>query len=246
MVQRTLVLVGHGSHLNAKSSAPVFAHAARIRALGVFDEVRTAFWKEEPSLSRALDGCWAEDITIVPVFISGGYFTGQVIPREMRLAGPLTRRDGQALRYTKAIGSHPALANVILQRASEAGGTGAETLAVLGHGTPRNPRSEQNVFDQAARVQAIGKFAKVTTVFLDQEPNMRDLPTLVPAGDIVVVPLFVADGWHVGETIPEDLALDGPETMRDGRRIRYSGAVGTHPAVVDVILELANEAATLD
>ena len=52
---KALVIVGHGSHLNAESSAPVYAHAAAIRATGAFDEVRECFWKEEPSMREVFD-----------------------------------------------------------------------------------------------------------------------------------------------------------------------------------------------
>ena len=57
-----------------------------------------------------------------------------------------------------------------------------------------------------------------------------------------MVPLFIADGWHVGETIPEDMALDGVSTIRDGRSLRFAGAAGTHPAVAGVIAEMVEEA----
>jgi len=240
---RALVLVGHGSHLHPDSSASVHGHADRIRSCGAFDEVRAAFWKEEPSLSRAFDGLQADDVTVVPVFISGGYFTRQVIPREMRLGGKLTRLDGRLVRYTEPIGAHPALARVILQRATEAGAQPEDALAVLGHGTPRNPESERNVYIQTDQVRELNAHNEVTTVFIDQEPNMEKVFDLVSAETVVMVPLFIADGWHVGETIPEDMALDGVETRRGGRKLRYARAVGTHPAVADVILELANEAA---
>lgn len=239
----TLVLVGHGSHLNPNSSAPIWAHARALRDTDRYAEVRVGLWKEEPSLSRCLDGCDATEVTVVPVFISAGYFTNEVIPREMRLDGQLTCRDGRRIRYTDPVGSHPALAKVIVERAREAGAQPGDALAVLGHGTPRNPKSEVNVFEQAERVRSQGAFAEITTVFLDQEPNMRDVLSLTSAETVVVVPLFIADGWHVGQTIPEDLALDGPETRRDGRRLRYAGAVGTHPSVAGVIAELAEQAA---
>jgi len=238
-VSRGLLLVGHGSHLNPDSSAPVRRHAAAIKRLELFDEVRVGFWKEEPNLSRALDPFQSKDVTVVPVFVSAGYFTNEVIPREMGLSGPVSDVRGTGVRYTPPIGSHPALARVIVQRALEAGGRPGDALAVLGHGTPRNPESERNVYEQAERARALGPFEEVVTVFLDQEPNMREVFTLTRAETVVMVPLFVADGWHVGQTIPEDLALDGPETRRAGRRLRYAGAVGTHPSVVDVILELA-------
>lgn len=242
-MSRAIVLVGHGSHLNANSSAPVYQHAAAVRKAGVVDEVRVAFWKEEPALSRAFDGLVADDVTVVPVFISAGYFANEVIPREMRLSARKSCVDGRTVRYAAPIGSHPALAKVVLQRAEEAGAQASDALAVLGHGTPRNPDSERNVYLQAERVRETGRFAEVKTIFLDQEPNMRGVFQMVTAETVVVVPLFVADGWHVGETIPEDLALDGVETRRGGRKLRYAGAVGTHPSVADVILELAAEAA---
>ena len=66
---------------------------------------------------------------------------------------------------------------------------------------------------------------------------------------VVVVPLFVADGYHTQEDIPEDMGLcedyrDGwavPERV-DGHDIWYAGAVGTEPLTADVILERAADA----
>ena len=49
----------------------------------------------------------------------------------------------------------------------------------------------------------------------------------------------MADGWHVSETIPDDLGIEEGELKRDGRCLRYAAAAGTDPGVVDVILELA-------
>jgi len=213
-----------------------------MRERGEFDAVRVATWKEEPSLPRALDGFRPDDVTVVPIFMSNGYFTSEVVPREMGLMGRLSHVHGHTVRYTAPVGSHPALARVIVQRAHEAGATRNTAVAVLGHGTPRNAKSEANIYEQSERVRAMGEFDEVVTVFMDQEPNMRGLLDAVVAETVVVVPLFVADGWHVGSTIPVELALDGPETRRAGRRLRYATAVGTHPMVADVIAELAEEA----
>lgn len=241
-MSRGLLLVGHGSHLDAASSEPFYAHAARMRERGVFDEVRVATWKEEPSLPRALDGFVPDDVTVVPIFMSDGYFTSEVVPREMGLTGRISCVQGHTVRYTAPVGSHPALARVIVERANEAGATRETAVAVLGHGTPRIAKSEANIYEQSERVRAMGLFDEVVTVFMDQEPNMRGLLDAVAAQTVVVVPLFVADGWHVGSTIPEELALDGPETRRAGRRLRYATAVGTHPMVAEVIAELAEDA----
>jgi sirohydrochlorin cobaltochelatase len=243
MERRAILLVGHGSHINANSSAPVHQHAETLRQRGDF-EVRTAFWKEEPSLARALDGVDATDVTVVPVFISTGYFTEQVIPREMRITSRLSQIDGKVVRYTLPVGSHPALAQVVIQRATEAGAMRQDALAVLGHGTPRNPNSAANIYRQAEHVRAAGLFDEVVTVFMDQEPAMDRVFALATAERVVMVPLFIADGWHVDETIPAALSLDGAEARQGGRRLRYAAAVGTHPSVADVIGELVAEAAT--
>lgn len=234
-----LVLAGHGSHLNGNSSAPVLAHAAELRRRRAFEQVYTAFWKEEPSLARVLDGVTANEVVVVPVFISNGYFTKTVIPREMRLDGPLTVRDGQRIRYTAPVGADSTLANVVVERALEAGATAADVVAVLGHGTRRESESEKNVYAIADSVRAKGKFAEAGAIFLDQEPGMLDLLEIFAATTVVVVPLFIADGWHVGQTIPADLALDGAETRKGGRTVRYTPPVGTHPMVADVIARLA-------
>lgn len=235
----TLVLAGHGSHLNANSSAPVRALAAEMRRRGGFDEVRLGFWKEEPSLSRCLDDCADPEVVVVPVFISNGYFTKSVIPREMRLTGALTERNGQRIRYTAPVGADPAFAQVIIERAREAGATADDAVAVLGHGTRRESESERNILATAERVRATGAFAEAGAIFLDQEPGMLDLLTLFSATTVVVVPFFIAEGWHVGQTIPADLALEGAETRRDGRVVRYARAAGAHPAVADVVAKLA-------
>ncbi len=233
--KQTLVLVGHGSHYNRQSSAPVFQHAARMRKRGLFDEVRVGFWKEEPSLARCLDGLSAGVATVVPLFMSSGYFTEQVVPREMKLSGSLTQRGALSIRYTGPIGAHAGIADLIRERAREAGADASTAIAVLGHGTPRNPNSEKTIYEQAERVAKAREFAEVVTVFLDQEPGMGRIWELTRAYHVVVVPLFMSDGWHVDETIPDELGLSGQQALRGERVMSYTPAIGTHPRISGII-----------
>ena len=56
-------------------------------------EVECAFWKEEPSLRDALflfDPESIREVYVVPNFISEGYFTQTVVPRELELDGRIT------------------------------------------------------------------------------------------------------------------------------------------------------------
>ncbi|GGM73533.1 sirohydrochlorin cobaltochelatase [Halarchaeum rubridurum] len=266
---QALVIAAHGSHLNPGSSEPTFAHAETIRAAGAFDEVREAFWKEEPSFREVLRTLESEEVYVVPLFVSEGYFTERVIPRELRLAewdvsawdSDGTDADHATLRatdvdktvhYCGPVGTHDAMGDVIVERArsiTEGRDLTDFGLAVVGHGTERNENSAKAIHYHADRLRRSGLFAEVRAVFMDEEPEVDDVATLFETDDVVVVPLFVADGFHTREDIPVDMGLtddyrtgyDVP-TAVDGVRIWYAGAVGTEPLVADVVLERAADA----
>ena len=267
---QALVIVAHGSHLNPDSSTPTHQHADTIRASGAFDEVRTGFWKEEPSLREVLRTVEADEIYLVPLFISEGYFTEQVIPRELRLDGwdvsewnsdglsadtaTLEATDtGQTIHYCGPVGTHEAMTDVLVRRAETVTGdpsVGDECgFAVVGHGTERNENSAKAIEYHADRVRDHDRFDDVQALYMDEDPEVDDVTDFFDTTDIVVVPLFVADGFHTQEDIPEDMGLtddyrtgyDVPATV-DDYRIWYAGAVGTEGLTADVILERAADA----
>lgn len=257
---RALVIVGHGSHLNGESAAPVMQHTAALRARAdvrsLFGEIQPAFWKEEPALRDVLAMLSSREVVVVPLFISEGYFTEQVIPRELGLGGPAPRHelvDGKWVHYCEPVGTHPHMTDVVIRRARAVVGAGPvspdETaIIIVGHGTLRNENSAQSVITQVEALRARGLFAEVEAVFMDQPPFVDQATEVVRAGEIVVVPYFIADGYHTQEDIPEDLGIAAVRgvyqnpTVVDGRRIWYSGAVGTAPEVTDVILDRARAA----
>jgi sirohydrochlorin cobaltochelatase len=269
-MKTALVIAAHGSHLNPGSSAPAFAHADRIRATGAFDEVRETFWKEEPSFREVLRTLVADEAYVVPLFISEGYFTEEVIPRELRLDGwnvdawdsdgtnaghaSFRARDvGTAVHYCGPVGTHDEMSDVIVRRAESVTddpdvGAGVG-LAVVGHGTNRNENSAKAVEYHADRIRARGRFDEVRALFMDEAPEIDDVTDHFEADDVVVVPLFIADGYHTQEDIPADMGLtdDGnsgwetPATV-DGKRLWYAGAVGTESLLADVVLERAADA----
>ncbi|WP_435318230.1 CbiX/SirB N-terminal domain-containing protein [Haloarchaeobius sp. TZWSO28] len=267
---QALVIVAHGSHLNPESSTPTYAHADTIRDAGGFDEVREAFWKEEPSFREALRTVESDEVFVVPMFISEGYFTEQVIPRELRLDGwdpakwdsdgtsasqaTLHAEDvDKTIHYCGPVGTHDAMSDVIVKRAETV--TGDTTvgdgfgLAVVGHGTERNENSAKAIEYHADRIRDMGRFDEVQALYMDEEPEVDDVTDYFESEDIVVVPLFIADGYHTQEDIPEDMGLtddyrkgwDTPAEV-DGHRIWYAGAVGTEALMADVVLERAQEA----
>jgi sirohydrochlorin cobaltochelatase len=254
---QSLIIIGHGSHLSADSSAPVYRHAAAIRRLGVFHEVRECFWKEEPSMREVFDLVEADVVYVVPLFISEGYFTEEVIPRELGLNGPApstTARSGRIVHYCAPVGTHPWMTRMILQRAEETAGlSDAEAreagLIIIGHGTERNSNSAEIIYRVTQGAREAGLFGRVETGFLDQEPGVADVLAGMADRRVVLVPFFIAEGWHTQETIPDDLGLNrpavAPVTELQGRLVHYAAPVGTFPEVADIILQRAREAGAM-
>ena len=251
---QALIIIGHGSHLNAESSAPVYAHAAAIRATGAFHEVRECFWKEEPSMREVFDLVESDEVFVVPLFISEGYFTEEVIPRELGLDGPapsVTRKLGKTIRYTGPVGTHPSMSRMILRRAEESAGLTDEQarragLIIIGHGTERNSNSAEVIYRVSREADEAGVFGHVRTGFLDQEPEVGEVLEAMEERSVVLVPFFVAEGWHTQETIPDDLGINrpavSPVTEKDGRTVFYASPVGTFPEIARIVLERAREA----
>ena len=142
--QAALILVGHGSTLNPDSSQPTYQHAETVRRQGIFGEIACAFWKEEPSLREVLGMVRSRTVFVVPNFISEGYFTQEVIPRELRLTGKTTQIEGQTVHYCDPVGIHPSMTKLLLQRADDlAPGVPRDqcSLIIVGHGTGLNDQS---------------------------------------------------------------------------------------------------------
>ncbi len=245
---KALVIVGHGSHLNEDSSLPVYEHAARIRERfgGEYDEIVECFWKEEPAMRHVLDTVEAEDVCVVPAFISEGYFTQQVIPRELGLAGPVTCKDGKIIRYAGPLGTFEGMADVILERAEDLLrdkeiAPGCWALVLLGHGTDLNKSSGGVIYMNAERIKERGLYDLVEVGFLDQDPQIAEVVESVEAENVVLIPVFIAEGWHTRETIPEDLGLTGEVTRLADKTIFYGAPVGTHPSMAALIAARARE-----
>jgi sirohydrochlorin cobaltochelatase len=264
------LIVAHGSTVNPESSAPTLAHATEIRRRKIFAEVECAFWKEEPSLRDALflfDPRAVRDVYVVPNFISEGYFTQTVVPRELLLNGPTTKRaNGQIWKYCEPVGNHPMMTELLLKRAREVapGAVPAETsLLIVAHGTDLNENSAIAAKREANKIRALEKYAAVLNVYMEEPPLVSDWRKLTKTENVVVVPFFISDGLHSYEDIPvllgiavavhADRGQPGsplPATARgeifrhnpyaiDGRSLFYAPSIGTDPGFADIILEQA-------
>ena len=259
-----LLIVGHGSTVNPDSSAPTWAHAREIERRKLFAKVQCAFWKEEPSLRDAqflfADGV-IKEVLVVPNFISEGYFTQTVIPRELELAGAVTRRgDGQIWKYCEPVGSNPIVTELLLARAREVApdvDPREAALLIVAHGTELNDNSAVAAKREAERIRSRGEYASVLNAYMEESPLISDWDKLTSAPNVIVVPFFIADGLHSYEDIPvllgiepsthaaataqarlSDVFRQNPHHLR-GRSLFYAGSIGTDSRFADVIIEQA-------
>ena len=269
-----LVIIGHGTTLNADSGAPVFQHAAELRRRACFAAVREGFWKQDPQVVEVSRELRLPRVFFVPLFVSEGYFSEEVIPRALGFppstAGSparVMRRGEQTLVYCKPVGTHNRITEVLLARAREvieqfpfprAPKPSDTTLFIAGHGTEQNENSRLAIERQVNRIQSLGHYAAVHSIFLEEEPRIPSCYGLARTKNLVVVPFFISGGLHVNEDIP--VLLGEPErlvkqrlqagqptwrnpTEKQDKRVWYAPSVGSESRLADVVFERAREAA---
>ena len=264
-----LVVLGHGTELNAQSAAPVWQHAAALRRRTcLFAAVQAAFWKQEPSIQAVLAGLVAPRVFIAPLFISDGYFCGQVIPEALGFGVSRVRREAAQERYyCRPIGTHESMTKVILARAALAWCSSFRFRAPPSRRTPRclwpacngkSAESRKAIEHQVEMIRAQRIYADVHAVFMEEEPRIAGCHALARTKHCVMVPFFISDGLHVVEDIPVLLGEPGNiikarhaagqptwrnPTEKHGQLFWYASSVGTEPGVAEVILERVREAA---
>jgi len=269
-----LVLLGHGSTVNAESGAPVCLQAAELRRRKCFAEVREAFWRQAPQVKQVLSELTAARVFVVPLFISEGYFSEATIPGELGFGGGgpghfsrVQQRGAQKLFYCKPLGTHDRMTSVLLARAREIvekfpfprpPKPEDTTLFIAGHGTEQNLNSRKAIERQADLIRALGLYAGVHGVFLEEEPRIGECYQMAQTRNMVIVPFFISDGMHAREDIPvllgeaervvqqrlqRGLPTWRNPTERKGKLVWYATSVGSEPQLAEVILDLVREAA---
>lgn len=209
------------------------------------------------------------EVYVVPNFISEGYFSQTVVPRELELNARITKRsNGQIWRYCEPVGNHSMMTDLLLKRARDIApeaGPAETSFLIVAHGTDLNENSAVAAKREAEKIRALGKYAAVLNVYMEEPPLVSDWRKLTQTPNVVVVPFFISDGLHSYEDIPKLLgipvaagaerpALVGESTppvtahgeifrqnpyALAGRNLFYAPSIGTDPGFADIILEQA-------
>ena len=117
---------------------------------------------------------------------------------------------------------------------------------------------------EAEKIRALGKYAAVLNVYMEEPPLVSNWRKLTKTRNVVVVPFFISDGLHSYEDIPELLGIavaagvdrgrpgSAPPATRsrgevfrgnpykiDDRLLFYAPSIGTDPGFADIIVEQA-------
>ncbi|MBG88799.1 MAG: cobalamin biosynthesis protein CbiX [Verrucomicrobiales bacterium] len=223
----TLVLVGHGSALNGEFSMPTNRQAAELRSRKVFGQVLEAFWQTEPDLSGVLRGAAGRRVFIVPMFLSEGYFTEEVIPREMgfECLGEKQYSRSQTIGEQDVyccgpVGTHETMTEVLLASAQgvieqhpfpRAPKPADCSLFVAGRGTSNNENSRKVIESHVELIGERGIYRDVHASFMEEDPKIEACWTKAETKNLVMVPFFISAGPHSYEHIPK--MLGEPERM---------------------------------
>jgi len=226
----SLILVGHGSTLNADSAGPTFQHAENLRARKIFRHVLESFWKQEPYVWSILRQTWTPRVFVVPLFISEGYFTQEVIPRELGLThegasgfSSIQKRGNQTIFYTAPVGTHPSMNRSLLARAEEVvtqsspestPGKKESSLFIVGHGTGNNENSRAIIEHQVRLIREQDIYRDVHAIYMEESPRVGECYQMAETENLVVVPFFISDGLHSFEDIPMMLG-ESEENVRE-------------------------------
>jgi len=138
------------------------------------------------------------------------------------------------------------------------------SLLIVAHGTDLNENSAVAAKREAEKIRALGNYAAVLNVYMEEPPLAADWRNLTTTPNVVVVPFFISDGLHSYEDIPVLLGIvvaagvdrgrlgsappatssrgevfrRNPYTI-DGRSLFYAPSIGTDPGFADIIVEQA-------
>jgi sirohydrochlorin cobaltochelatase len=115
-------------------------------------------------------------------------------------------------------------------------------ILLVAHGSTRSGASAEPVLDLARALRARG-FPEVRTAFWKEEPFLHQALETTRASIVVVLPVFLAEGYFSRAVVPRELGLEYGWNRVGGRAVRLLPPLGTLPEMADLVAARAREAA---
>lgn len=269
--KRAILLVAHGSTTESETGA--LARKLRTDIFYADDldiAVEVAFWKEEPSIDTALARVDADEVYVLPLLMSDGYFFRECFPAMLDIEarpGEWQAHHGREVFYDFPVGESPFLRSVLLEIVADsdrqisekpaedsvASFTDADaTVLLVGHGTPRNNESTKEVLQRVHMLREELPHRDIRAAFIDDSPALSDVFNEVE-GHVIVVPWFIADGMHPTVDIPAALVLPKRNPGQwfldhdnSGRAVVLTPALGSIATFRRIVIQMAHAAFNAD
>ncbi|WP_054007298.1 sirohydrochlorin chelatase [Cypionkella psychrotolerans] len=215
------LIVAHGQPSSPGPAAAELADlAAKVAAHLPGQTVASATLAEPEALSAAIAKLGPGGL-LFPVFMAGGWFTRTHLPARLTTAG------AQGWQVLEPLGCLTTLHDLAVKTAAEALQTRAGPIILAAHGSSKTSVPSDIAHHVANKIRAeLG--CAVQVGFIDQSPQLKDLPGLGP--EALCLPFFAASGGHVTTDIPEAL-------LRAGFTGTQLPALGLRPEIPALIAE---------
>lgn len=224
-----VLLVGHGSSLHASAAACLSMHAEKLRERQLFADVRHATLNAGPKPEDVLAGFGGVSrILVMPYFMTDGYLSHMATTRRLGVY-----QNDPRITVCPSIGMCPQLLDLGVDIAEEhraqKGWPKTEwDLLLVAHGSSKDPASRRGTEKLASKISGRVSASSVLISFIEEAPFVGEV-----AKDLkrptVVIGLFAAPGGHALDDVPEELE-------KSSVPVDYTGAIGGHPKMVDVIM----------
>ena len=109
-------------------------------------------------------------------------------------------------------------------------------LVLAGHGSHISAETAGVVWGYVDRLRQMGAADEITAGFWKEQPALSRVLDSVAADEVVIVPVFTAQGYFTRDVLPAEMGLTGALTVRGKRRIHLTPPVGEH-ALLDAIVD---------
>ncbi len=108
-------------------------------------------------------------------------------------------------------------------------------LILAGHGSHISPDTAGLIWSYVDKLRSWGIADEVTASFWKEAPAFNQVLATVQSSEVVIVPVFTAQGYFSRTVIPNEMNLDGSRTQQDNRTIYYTPTLGEHPDLTTII-----------
>lgn len=231
-----VILVGHGS-LRQASGASMIRLAALLRKQGVAPVATAGFLNfSQPTVADAVERCarkGATHLTIQPYFLISGYYVKRVLPKlvaEAKAAHPhLTFSVADAFEY------HPALVQMLLNRAAAERTEENCGLLLIAHGTP-HAEANAPLYRVVEAIRECSSYQVQMSFMEINEPSIAEgVQALAEqeVAQIVAAPYFLQLGGHVATDLPD--AVQAAQTRHSQIKLNLADYLSYDPLLVEVI-----------